>query len=217
MARILSPPSPQDPNSMVRFLILSTGRSANSIPLRQQTPDLSKRNKYWWRVIGRVLSTLLARSSYSEVTKAGYDEFFKSAVVPLLGPTPDEFTSSKPVSFMCDDHTPAEIAWVFKSTGERSVQYAIETLTASDGSPIPTPQNLSVLRQLAEAGHCRGFDISWSRKCTQMLLHPTRFLPQDLQRMSQFFIGKRVLRLYSGFTLTSNRSQASTLAEMGWA
>jgi len=219
MARILSPPSPQDSNSnMVCFLILSTGRSANSIPFRQQTPDLSKRNKYWWRVIGRVLSTLLARSSYSEETKAGYDEFFKSTIAPLLGPTPDEFvsTSSTPVSFMCDDHTPAEIAWVFKSTGETSVQYAIETLTASDGSPISTPQNLSLLQHLSVAGRCQGFDISWSRKCTQSLLHPTRSLPQDLQRMSQFFIGKRVRRLYSGFTLTSNRSQASTLAEMGW-
>ena len=198
MARILSPPSSQHSNSnMVCFLIFSTGRSPNSIPFCQQTPELSKRNKYWWRVIGRVLSTLLARSSYSEETKAGYDEFFKSAVVPLLGPTPDEYESaaSTPVSFMCDDNTPAEIAWVFKSTGEQSVQYAIETLSPSDGSPIPTPQNLSLLQRLAVAGQCQGFDISWSRRCTQSLLYPTRSLPQDLQRMSQFFIGKSVRRL----------------------
>jgi len=198
MARILSPPSSQHSNSnMVCFPVFSTGRSANSIPFGQQTPDLSKRNQYWWTVIGRVLHTLLARSSYSEGTKAGYDEFFRTVIAPHLGPTPAEFksSSSKPVSFMCDDHTPAEIAWVFKSTGETSVQYAIETLSTSDGSPIPTPQNLNVLRDLAVAGQCRGFDISWSRKCTQSLLHPTRHLPQDLQRMSQFFIGKRIRRL----------------------
>ena len=218
MARILSSPSSQDSNSnMVCFPILSARRSPNSMPFGRQTPDLSKRNKYWWRVIGRVLSTLLARSSYSEETKAGYDEFFKTCVAPLLGPTPGEFTSSPPVSFMCDDHTPVEIAWVFKSTGETSVQYAIETLSASDGSPISTPQNLNLLRNLSIAGQCPGFDISWSRKCTQSLLHPTRFLPQDLQRVSQFFIGTCIGRLRSGFaSILTNHTQASTSAGMAW-
>ena len=154
-----------------------------------QTPDpAARRNKFWWRVIGRVLSTLLARSSYSEETRARYDEHFKSVIVPLLGPTPDEYTTSKPASFMCDDHTPAEIAWVFKSTGETSVQYAIETLSAADGSPISPLQNLNILQGLATTGQCRGFDLSWTRKCTQTLLYPSR-LPIHVQRDSQFFIG----------------------------
>ena len=190
--------SSQNPDSMVRFLILLTRRSGNSMHIGQ-TPDidLAKRNKFWWRVIGRVLSNLLARSSYSDEAKARYDEHFKSFIAPLLGPTPDEYTTSKPVSFMCDDHTPAEIAWVFKSTGETSVQYAIETLSASDGSPISPIQNLSILRDLAFAGQCRGFELSWTRKCTQTLLY-LACLPQHLQRVSQFFIGEQPL-LFADF------------------
>jgi hypothetical protein len=92
---------------------------------------------------------------------------------------------------MCDDHTPVEVGWVFKPTGETAVQYAIDTLSAVDGSPIPTPQNLSILQNLAIAGQCHGFDMSWSRKCTQMLLYPSRLLSQDLQMVSQFFIGQQ--------------------------
>ena len=85
MARILSSPSPQDSNSnMVCFLILSARRRPTQYPLPQQTPDLSKRNKYWWRVIGRVLSTLLTRSSYSQETTARYDDFFKSLGIDSL-------------------------------------------------------------------------------------------------------------------------------------
>ncbi|KAF9654209.1 aromatic prenyltransferase [Thelephora ganbajun] len=161
-------------------------------------PDSSKRNKHWWRVIGRVLSTLLSRSSYSEETRIRYDNFFKAFVAPLLGPSPEEYTSSSPISFMCDDHTPVEIGWVFKSTGEMSVQYAIEALSPIDGSPISTHQNLIILQNLAAAGQCQGFNVSWSRKCTQSLLYPSRSLPHDLQRDSQFFIGIDLARTGMG-------------------
>lgn len=149
------------------------------------------RNKYWWRVIGRVLSMLLARSSYSEVTRAQYDEFFRSNVAHLLGPAPNEYpSSSPPSSFMCDDNTPVEIGWVFKSTGEMTVQYAIEALSDSDGSPISAIQNLGILQRLSAAGRCQGFNLSWTRKCIQSLLYPSNVLPRDLQRVSQFFIGR---------------------------
>lgn len=135
---------------------------------------------------------LLTRSSYSEETRVSYDDFFKTHVVPLLGPSPDEYDSPLgPVSFMCDDHTPVEIGWVFKSTGEMSVQYAIEALSPTNGSPISPQHNLTILQNFAIAGQCHGFDISWSRKCTQSLLYPTNSLPRDLQKVSQFFIGKR--------------------------
>ena len=145
-------------------------------------------------MIGRVVSTLLIRSSYSEEMRVRYDGFFKASVAPLLGPSPDEYTpSTPPASFMCDDHTPVEIGWVFRSTGEMSVQYAIDVLSSINGSPIPAHQNLIILQNLAIAGQCQGFDISWSRKCTQSLLCPSRSLPQDLQRTSQFFIGKQPL------------------------
>ena len=91
---------------------------------------------------------------------------------------------------MCDDHTPVEIGWVFKSTGETSVQYAIEALSPTDGSPTSPLQNLVILQNLAIAGQCQGFDISWTRKCTQSLLCSSRLVPHALQRDSQFFIGK---------------------------
>jgi len=91
---------------------------------------------------------------------------------------------------MCDDHTPVEIGWVFKPTGETSVQYAIEALSI-DGSPISPHQNLSILQNLSLAGQCQGFDISWSRHCVQSLLCSSRFVPRELQRDSQFFIGKQ--------------------------
>lgn len=137
------------------------------------------------------MSTLLARSSYSEETRVRYDDFFKVSVAPLLGPAPHEYSSTtKPFSFMCDDHTPVEIGWVFKSTGDMSVQYAIEALTAADGSPISPYQNLTILQNLAAAGRCLDFDLSWSQECTQSLLCPSQQLPHHLQRASQFFIGE---------------------------
>lgn len=80
---------------------------------------------------------------------------------------------------------------MFKPTGETSVQYAIEALSSIDGSPIAPHQNLVILQNLAFAGQCQGFDISWSRRCVQSLLCSSRFVPRELQRDSQFFIGKQ--------------------------
>ena len=212
------PPSSQDSNpNMACFLISSPRRSRNSMPSRGQT--LVKRNKYWWRVTGRVLSMLLIRSSYLEDTRTSHDDFFKSFIVPLLGPTPDEYGSSQPVSFMCDDKTPVEIGWVFKSTGETSVQYAIEALSPSDGSPISPRQNLDILQHLSEVSDCQGFDLSWTHKCTQSLLYPSHLLSHDLQRVSQFFIGKRphlVRKFQSAVMLTSIDTQVSTLRVPAW-
>jgi len=91
---------------------------------------------------------------------------------------------------MCDDHTPVEIGWVFKPAGEMTVQYAIEALSPTDGSSISPRQNLDILRNLAIAGQCQGFDISWSRKCTQSLVCPSNLVPDVLQRTSQFFISE---------------------------
>ena len=134
------------------------------------------------------MSTLLIRSSYPEETRERFDSFFKSSVAPLLGPSPEESTS--PVSFMCDDGTPVEIGWVFKPTGETSVQYAIEALSPTDGTPIGPQQNLNILQDLSIDGDCDGFDLSWTRKCTQSFTCPSKLLPQNLKRVSQFFIGQ---------------------------
>ena len=157
----------------------------------------SKWSTYWWNVVGRVVSTLLVRSPCLEETRERFNGFFRTSVAPLLGPSPEE--STLPVSSMCDDGTPVEIGWVFKPTGETSVQYAIEALSPSDGSPICPQQNLNILQDLAMAGDCNGFDLSWTRKCTQSLACPSKLLPQKLNRVSQFFIGQyptpSVLRL----------------------
>ena len=91
---------------------------------------------------------------------------------------------------MCDDGTPVEIGWVFKPTGETSVQYALEALSSTDGSPIGPQQNLNILQNLAIAGDCNGFDLSWTRKCAQSLTCSSKLLPQKLKRVSQFFIGQ---------------------------
>ena len=218
---LTSSSSPDSKSDMVRVRILPTGRPRNSITriFLQQTPDLSKRNRYWWLVIGRVLSEMLARSSHSESTRGHYDAFFRDFVAPLLGPAPGEDPSSFSTSFMCDDHTPVEIGWVFKPTGETCVQYAIETLSAVDGSPISTPQNLNILQNLAIASQCQGFDMTWSRKCAQSLLYPTHLIPsQDSQRVSQFFIGQCPSRV-SICVYTHNLfvPQASTLRVQAWA
>ena len=149
---------------------------------RQQAPDLTKRNKRWWRFIGCVLSTLLTRSSNSEETRTGYDESFRSSVVPFSGPAPDEDTSSSPASPVCDDNAPIETGWVFESAGETFVRYFIETLSASDGSQIPAPPNPIILQSPSVTGQCLGFHRSRLRKCTQPLHHPSRLLPHDLQR-----------------------------------
>jgi hypothetical protein len=144
---------------------------------------------------------MLALSSYSEEARVRYDDFFKSFIAPLLGPSPDEYTSP-PASFMCDDHTPLEIGWVFKSTGEMTIQYAIETLSATNGSPISPHQNLVILQRLANAGKCDDFNLSWSRKCTHALLYPLHLLPPHLQRISQFFIGESPGSCYQSIYLT---------------
>jgi hypothetical protein len=57
------------------------GVSTKSALFSQQTPDLTKRNRYWWPVIGCVLSTLLARSSHSDETRAHYNAFFSRCSV----------------------------------------------------------------------------------------------------------------------------------------
>ena len=135
------------------------------------------------------MSDLVARSSYPSDTRDKYDAFFDEQIVPLLGPCPEDYLpSSEPVSFMCDDHTPVEIGWVFKPTGGMSVQYAIDALS-SDGTPLSPRQNLTILQNLAIEGRCQNFDISWSRKCAMSLLYPGEDLPADLRRTSQFFIG----------------------------
>jgi len=139
------------------------------------------------------LSTLLIRSSYSEETRVRYDDFFKIHIAPLLGPLPEENPSTSTISSICDDHTPVEIGWVFEPTGETLVQYTIEAFSI-DGSPIPPHQNLVILQNLAIAGQCQGFDISWSRRCVQSLLCSPRLVPHELQRDSQFFIGKNLTR-----------------------
>ena len=41
---------------------------------------------------------------------------------------------------MRDDGTPAEAGWVFKPTGEMSIQYATNALSPNDGSPT-APQH----------------------------------------------------------------------------
>lgn len=91
---------------------------------------------------------------------------------------------------MCDDHTPLEFGWVFKPTGETSVQYAIEALSPTDGTPCSPTENLEILSSLATNGQCERFDLSWSNKCTQSLLYPSHLLSRKHQRESQFFIGE---------------------------
>lgn len=167
-------------------------------------PDSTNRDEYWFQTIGRVLSVLLARSAYSGMTRVQYDDFFRTAVTPLLGPLPHEYTSS-PVSLMCSDHTPVEICWAFKSTGEISVQYAVDALCPTHGTPVSPKQNLLILQWLAITGQCQGFDLTLTRKCIKSLLWPSNSLPQDLQRVSQFFIGncpRSVLGLKSPLTFT---------------
>ena len=134
-------------------------------------PDFPKQDEHRSCVIGRVLSTSRPRSSYSEDLMASDDELFESFIAPFLNPTPYEDISLLHVSFLCDDNTPVEISWMFKSTGEIPVQYGIETLFASSGSPIPTPQNLVILRNPFTTSQCPGFHLSWSHECTRSHLH----------------------------------------------
>lgn len=147
------------------------------------------RTKFWWQIIGRVLSSLLHRSSYPDDLRIQYDRFFLQCVIPLLGPPAEELAGPRRISFMCDDHTPVELGWVFKAEGDMAVQYAIEPLT-SDGHPVPSPHNLSILEHLAIIGHVDQFDSSWSRICHDTLTYPSHLLSKDMQDMSQFFIGK---------------------------
>lgn len=170
---------------------ISPALECTQLTLCIQDTTRELRSQFWWQVIGRVLSTLLDRSLYTDELRDHYDGFFYNEVIPLLGPTADEFSKSDPVSFMCDDNTPVELGWVFKADGDMTVQYAIEPMSPLDGRPISTLHSLNVLEHLAATGRVENFDSSWSRICHETLSHPSNRLPRKLQDISQFFIGKR--------------------------
>ena len=140
-------------------------------------------------MIRRVVPTFLTRSSYSKETKSRHGSSFKTSAAPSLGPFPDEHPPSTPsASYACDGDTPVEIRWVFKPTGETSIQHAIEAPSSIDGSPIPSQQSLITLEDAAIAGQCQGSDLSGTHDRTQLLRCPPRSVPDDLERVSQPFV-----------------------------
>lgn len=155
-----------------------------------QDTTRSLRTRFWWQVIGRVLQGLLDRSIYPEDLRERYDAFFYHCVIPLLGPTAQELKGSEVASFMCDDHTPVELGWVFKADGDMTVQYAIEPMSATDGRPVSSMHSINVLEHLAVHGHVDDFESSWSQICHETLSFPSNRLSRKLQNVSQFFIGK---------------------------
>ncbi|KAI4197626.1 MAG: hypothetical protein LQ348_002132 [Seirophora lacunosa] len=90
---------------------------------------------WWQRQIGTPLAILLHKAGYDLETQYAYIRFFLDCTIPALGPSHGMSSDASPwQSFMTDDHTPVELSWEWRHTGENpDVRYSIEPIGHSAG------------------------------------------------------------------------------------
>ncbi|KXN81386.1 7-dimethylallyltryptophan synthase [Leucoagaricus sp. SymC.cos] len=118
-------------------------------------------------------------------------DYFNHEIVPLLGPTPQEFKARdiKPCTFFSDDHTPMELIWAVDADGKMSIRFAMEPLDHADGTPSPPEGWTTALHNLRSWHRTKTWSLEWTDIC-----HDTLILdhPEDGDRAeypSQFFLG----------------------------
>lgn len=153
-----------------------------------------RRTLFWWKTVHRVFSDLFDRSSYPSHLRSTNLSFVATYILPLLGPSPQEFgVGSRSESYMGDDHTPIELSWVLNPDGHHTVRFTMEPLSLLDGSPSLSISWMACLKSLAQHGQIQDFDISWAQICYDHLIYPDSFDKTMFKHGSQFSVGKYMI------------------------
>lgn len=132
---------------------------------------------FWQDKVGRPFAILLHKAGYNLETQYAYIRFFLDWIIPALGPSYE--LSSNHIrwkSFMTDDHTPAELSWEWRHTGEDpDIRYSIEPIGLSAGGNAD-PFNLQATRDLIGQLHhtVPGIDLRWYNHFAERLLPHAR-------------------------------------------
>jgi len=121
-------------------------------------------------------------------------DYFSHEIVPLLGPTPQEFKSQglKPCTFFSDDHTPIELIWAIEADGKMSIRFAMEPLDSLDGTPSPTQDWMTTLYNLRSWHRTKAWSLEWTNVCRETLILDRPECGERAQYLSQFFFGEFV-------------------------
>ncbi|KAJ3573256.1 hypothetical protein NP233_g2553 [Leucocoprinus birnbaumii] len=149
------------------------------------------RSAFWDREIGRGLRYLFDRVSLPSAARDDFMDYFSKDIVPLLGPTPDEFEDSgmKPCTFFSDDHTPMELIWAVDADGKMSIRFAMEPLDSLDGRPSPSEDWMATLNNLRSWQRTKAWSLEWTNICRETLILDHAECGERAQYPSQFFLG----------------------------
>lgn len=152
------------------------------------------RSAFWKQEIGRALQYLLERVSLPSTARHDFMDYFSHEIVPLLGPTPQEFKSQglKPCTFFSDDHTPIELIWAIEADGKMSIRFAMEPLDSLDGTPSPTQDWMTTLYNLRSWHRTKAWSLEWTNVCRETLILDCPECGERAQYLSQFFFGEFV-------------------------
>ncbi|EKM77834.1 hypothetical protein AGABI1DRAFT_130104 [Agaricus bisporus var. burnettii JB137-S8] len=152
---------------------------------------VSPRSTFWKSVIGRGLQYLLERVSVSPSVVHDFIDYFDHEIVPLLGPTPQEFMAQgiRPCTFFSDDHTPMELIWVVDADGAMSIRFAMEPLGYRDGTPCPSSDWMRTLQGLRSWNRTKAWSLEWTNICRQTLILDRTEGSKNANYSSQFFLG----------------------------
>ncbi|TFK33163.1 aromatic prenyltransferase [Crucibulum laeve] len=106
-----------------------------------------------------------------------------------MGPTPSEFITTGPCSFLSDDHTPAELIWVVDGDGRMSIRYSMEPLSPHSGVPSSSNVWRPTLDAFYNFPRIAGVDLSWSDICRETLTYDSDPDSETRESASQFFLG----------------------------
>jgi len=122
-------------------------------------------------------------------------DYFSHEIVPLLGPTPQEFRTQglKPCTFFSDDHTPVELIWAVEADGKMSIRFAMEPLDSLDGTPSPTEDWMTTLHNLRSWHRTKAWSLEWTDICRETLILDHPGCGDQAHYPSQFFFGGSAL------------------------
>ncbi|XP_006456264.1 hypothetical protein AGABI2DRAFT_122175 [Agaricus bisporus var. bisporus H97] len=152
---------------------------------------VSCRSTFWKSEIGRGLQYLLERVSVSPSVVRDFIDYFDHEIVPLLGPTPQEFMAQgiRPCTFFSDDHTPMELIWAVDADGAMSIRFAMEPLDYRDGTPCPSSDWMRTLQGLRSWNRTKAWSLEWTNICRQTLILDRTEGSKNANYSSQFFLG----------------------------
>lgn len=128
---------------------------------------------FWQNRVGITLAILMHKAGYDLETRYSYIRFFLDCTISALGPSSNLSSgSSRWKSFMTDDHTPVELSWEWRHSGESpDIRYSIEPIGISAGR-CADPFNLQATRHLiGQLQHTApDIDLRWYSHFAERLL-----------------------------------------------